>query len=1003
MGNARNRRRGRWKHRCLLLTCLMTPVCLPSPWLCRLDGQDSFAEELPRIPVTEASETLEHFTIADGFEIQLVAAEPLIASPVAIEWDATGAMYVCEMRGYSENRDDRLSQVRRLIDTDGDGVYDQANVFVEGLFWPTAILPYDGGLFIGDAPDLLHCKDTDGDGVADVKKVVLTGFGTSNVQGLLNSFRWGLDNRIHVACSSVGGKIHRPGEPENAVDVRGRDLAFDPRTFEIELTSGGAQHGMCFDDWGRKFVSSNSDHIQQILYEDRYVARNRSFSAPSARVSIAADGPQAEVYRTSPVEPWRIVRTRLRVGGLVPGPIEGGGRAAGYFTGATGVTIYRGDAWPQQWKGLALIGDVGSNLIHRKQLKRLPNELQETAYRIDKESEFVASSDIWFRPAQFANAPDGNLFVVDVCREVIEHPKSLPEDIKRHLDLTSGRDRGRVYRIAAEGTPVRHMPTLEETETTELVELLQHPNAWHRETAARLLFERQDPKAMESLRALAAGSTLAQGRLQAMYVAHGLGALNANMILERLNDDSPQVRRHAIRLSESLPSDAELNRKLSLMVEDPSLEVRYQLAFSIGSLDHLNRIELLTQLIRRDVDSRWMRLAVQSSLATGAGEVFADLAANGEFRSETAATFLSDLAAQIRTQADPIQTAAALRAVVPLADSDPLFTLPIASQLLGPSGQRINGRAAEGVPALEATVSEVVASLLRSASDIASDREWESHDRARAVEALSLGRWEDVASTLVALIDNREPIEIQRAAIETAGKFSSPQVARPLLSCWKNLSPSLRQTAGEVLFARPEWTLQLFDAVDQGDFPDTDLPRARLTIAANSSNAKVKSRALQYLSSTVAPARLEVFAAYQPALTQQGSLERGRALFAKHCAGCHRVEGRGHEIGPNLATMKTRGAETILTNVLDPNAEVNPQYLNYVLLTVDGRTMTGMITSENANSVTLKRAEGATDTVLRSDIDLLQSTGKSIMPEGMEASIDLQGMTDLIGYLMQVQ
>ncbi len=194
-------------------------------------AQDDYADELPRIAPTEASETLKHFAVAEGFQIELVASEPLVASPVAIEWDVDGAMYVCEMRGYSEDRDEKLSRIRRLTDSDQDGTYDHAVVFVDGLLWPTAIFPFDGGLFVGDAPDLLYCKDTDGDGVADLKKVVLTGFGTSNVQGLMNSFRWGLDNRIHVACSSVGGKIYRPGDTENAVDVRGRDISFDPRTF----------------------------------------------------------------------------------------------------------------------------------------------------------------------------------------------------------------------------------------------------------------------------------------------------------------------------------------------------------------------------------------------------------------------------------------------------------------------------------------------------------------------------------------------------------------------------------------------------------------------------------------------------------------------------------------------------------------------------------------------------------------------------------------------------
>ena len=773
-----------------------------------------------RIEPTEAAETLANFVVAEGFRIELVAAEPLVASPVAIEWDADGSMYVCEMRGYSENRDDRLSRIRRLTDIDQDGVYDQSQIFIDGLLWPTAIFPFDGGLFVGDAPDLLYCKDTDGDGVADVKKVVLTGFGTSNVQGLMNSFRWGLDNRIHIACSSVGGSVHRPGDLEGALEVRRRDLAFDPRSFEIEQTSGGAQHGMCFDDWGRKFVSSNSDHIQQVMYEDRYVARNKWFSASPARVSIAADGPQAEVFRTSPVEPWRIVRTRLRVGGIVPGPIEGGGRAAGYFTGATGVTIYRGDAWPARWKGLAIVGDVGSNLIHRKRLE--PNGVQMIARRIDQGTEFVSSSDIWFRPAQFANAPDGTLHVIDVCREVIEHPKSLPEPIKRHLDLTAGRDRGRIYRIVASDANAAKRPPmrLDTAETSELVSLLEHPNAWHRETAARLIFERQDRTVIDEVRRLAAHSSRPQGRLHAIYALDGIDALDAVTLLSRLNDDHPQVRRHAVRLSEmeSINSE-ELNQRLAELVDDPSIEVRYQLAFSLGSIDHPHRIELLTRLIRHDVESPWMRLAVQSSLAEGAVDVFVSLASDPQFRSAAAAEFLSDLALQISKQGDPGEMQRGLETVAALTESDPLFALPVATQLIG------SGKRRDATARLEQSVGRLVSTLTRSALTLATDSDQDTAGRVRAVRALALGGWDEVNTTLSSLIDHRHPIEVQRASIETIGNFTSPGVADLLLARWNGLSPSLRQLASEVLFARPDRTEALYDAVDRGELAMADLPR----------------------------------------------------------------------------------------------------------------------------------------------------------------------------------
>jgi putative heme-binding domain-containing protein len=291
--------------------------------------------------------------------------------------------------------------------------------------------------------------------------------------------------------------------------------------------------------------------------------------------------------------------------------------------------------------------------------------------------------------------------------------------------------------------------------------------------------------------------------------------------------------------------------------------------------------------------------------------------------------------------------------------------------------------------------------LVRAALQQARAEDRDASERVRAIRALSLSEWDHVAESLWSFIDSRQPIEIQSAAIETIGGFRDVDVATPLIDRWSELSPSLRSRASEVLFARPNWTLKLFDAVNEGRLSIGDIPRDRLTIAANSSIESVKSRALDYLGRVAATSRSSLISVYREALARDGDVQRGRDVFSRSCVGCHRLENRGHEIGPNLATIKARGAEAILVNVLDPNAEVNPQYLNYVLLTDDGRSVTGMIVAENANSITLRRAESAEDTILRSEIERLQSTGKSIMPEGMETAIDVQSMADLLSYLMQ--
>jgi putative heme-binding domain-containing protein len=488
-----------------------------------------------------------------------------------------------------------------------------------------------------------------------------------------------------------------------------------------------------------------------------------------------------------------------------------------------------------------------------------------------------------------------------------------------------------------------------------------------------------------------------------MYALEGLDELDEQIILKRLSDDHPQVRRHATRLAEQLPASEALCRRLVRLSDDDSLAVRCQLAFTIGSIDCKDRISVLAALIARDPDDVWMQTAVQSSLADGAGALFAAAVQNPQFRSASAGRFLSKLASQIGQQNREADIRLAIAAIPTLPESDAAFALPVIGELVktrGRSGSLLRELSSAGE--LKA-IDTIAAKMIRSSVSTAADDSIDATKRIAAINALSFGALDDVEPTLVSLIDNRQPHGVQQAAITTLGKFNSARVAGPLLEAWRSLSPRLRETTTEVLFARSERTLALFDAVDADVIAVGSLAKSRLQVAAKSKNSSVKSRAAKYLESAGSKRRGDVVQAYSDALELSGDVQRGRALFGKECSVCHKVEGIGHEMGPNLATMKSRGPETILVNVLDPNREVNPQYLNYVVLTEDGRAMTGMIAAESATSITLRRAESSMDTVLRVDIDQLQSTGLSIMPEGMEEKIDKQSMADLIAYLMQVK
>lgn len=980
---------------------------MPGAVLAQDDENDSlerdYTEELPRIPALSPSEALKSFEVHPGFYIDQVAAEPLVSDPIAISFDERGRMFVVEMRDYSEEYEERRGLIALLEDTNEDGHFDKRSVYVDDLAWPTAVTCSDGGVYVAVPPDILYCKDTTGDGVADVREVVYTGFSLKNVQGLVNTFKWGLDNRIYGATSTSGADV-KPGNDPAAlpISLRGRDFTIEPKTRTLTPISGGGQHGMSLDPWGRRFVSSNSDHIQQIMFDDHYLARNPYLPAPGARRSIAEDGPAATVYRISPVEPWRIVRTRLRAKGIVPGIVEGGGTPAGYFTGATGVTIYRGDAWPAEYYGNAFIGDVGSNLMHRKVLDESNIEL--VARRADENTEFVRSTDIWFRPSQFANAPDGTLYIMDMYREVIEHPASLPPIIKQHLDLTSGRDRGRIYRVLPDGFQQRPLPRLDQADSAELVLTLDHANGWHRETAARLIYEQQNPAAIPALRVLVAKGNRPEGRIRALYGLDGLGALTAADVLVGLNDASPKVREQAIRLSESfLDSDPAVLDAVIAQAGDPTPQVRYQVAFSLGASTGDRRNDALAQVLLADLDNEWIQLAAKSSLYIGAGEVLQTLLADAGFRGNgKAPALVQELATYAGATGSKETLASTVNDIDALSEADAGLAEAAVRGII--EGMQHGGRGALASEVLAQSVraKALLDGMIASAKEAVANVELDAEKRIAAIANLGFAPADEALPLLGGVLSGQSPGNVQVAAIRTIGGYEATAGAEALLASFGSLSPAVRAQAIETLFSRKAWVTQLLAAVENDTFSAKDLDSNRIHYLLNNPDDAIKAKATALLGNQAPTARDEVVAQYKPALELPGDIEKGRALFMEQCSKCHVVEGQGYAVGPDLAAIGNRGAEAILLNILDPNREINPAYVNYTVETTDWETFSGLIASETATSITLNRASGESDTILRVNIESIESAELSLMPDGLEASIDHQAMADLIAYLMSL-
>lgn len=944
----------------------------------------------------------------DGFTLQLLAAEPLVTSPVAMTYDEDGRAYVVEMVDYpytdrkshqpwKENTTDLpLGRIRRLVDRDGDGVFDHATVFAEGLSWPTGIAVWKNGVYVTATPDLWYFEDRDGDGKADRRRRVFTGFRKFNVQAVINNLAWGLDHRIYAAGGTNGGLIRHVDRPDDPPVVLSRnDFCFDATTERVHLLSGGARFGNTFDDWGNRFICNIRNPVIHPVLPHHALLRN-PFLPVGPVVHDAADaGDALPVYRLSPPEPWRAARSRRWLGDpTVKMPRSELNERS--FTSACGLTIYRGTAYPAGYRGNVFLCEVAGNLIHRQTLQ--PDGVTFRARRAEAGTEFLRSRSNWFRPVNLLNAPDGTLHVLDMCRETIEHPWSIPDDLHAGLDLLSGRDRGRIYRLAPPGFRPPPPPRLSRASTPALVAQLENRNAWWRETAHRLLFQRQDRAAVAPLRELLRRGEEPLARLHALWSLAGLEALADADLLTALDDAAAPLREHAVRLAEPrLRRSADLLRRVLHRADDAAPRVRFQAALSLGEADDRRVGDALLGVLRRDGADRWLRTAALSSATAESPRLLVALlneAAPTPGGDEAA----RDLALVVAARGRNDEVRAVLGALAEVRSVERRATVLTA---LG-EGLRRARRTLRGVSRdLSAPVVTMIDGYFAAGRAAAGSPTATPADRLAAVAALGLEEFDRAGPTLAALIDPRHDQATQLAAVRALAGFSDRSVSALLLASWPTLTPAVRGEAAEALLARPERIPPLLDAIEARRVAASDLPPTRRALLRKHPNAVIRTRANAVLGAEPAGNRREVVTAYRAALRLAADPARGEKVYQRECAACHRLGSQGHDVGPHLSTVAHLTAEEVLVSILDPNREVSPNYLDYLVTREDGRVTSGMIAAESAVSLTLRRSGGVEETVLRRDLDAVQSTGRSLMPEGLEKRLTPQEVADLLALLLR--
>jgi putative membrane-bound dehydrogenase-like protein len=945
------------------------------------------------LPPKSPSDSLAAIEARDdlGIVVELAAAEPFVADPVAIDWDVRGRMWVVEQPDYPNGMDGNWQpggRVKILSDNDGDGRYERADLLLEGIPFPTGITCWGKGAYVCAAPDILYVEDTTGDGKADKVDKLFSGFHTDNYNARINSLTLGLDSWIHGANGLLGGNIRNEKTGE-LVDIRGRDVRFHPDTLEFDLVSGVTQQGRVRDDWDNWFGCSNSRWIFHFPLPEQCVRRNPHVTAPGPSLYLPEKSEAKLNAISQPLERFN------------------NPDAQGHITSACGLGIYRDELLGDEFSGNVFIGETAHNLVRRYQFDATGATFAVRRPAGEEEKEFFASADNWTRPVQIRTGPDGALYIVDMYRAVIEHTRWIPADRLAKIDPRAGEGMGRIYRLVPGGTKLRKVSDLSQLEPVTLVAALDSPNGTTRDLVHQqlLLMGKQGSDLTTVHGALAnhaANSKWPAVRVQALAILDGLEMLSSAELLHALADSDARLRRHALRLVAPRIADTpELADATLRLVDDPDFTVRYQLALALGDWDDPAAAKALGDLAVKPDQSadKWFRGAVVSSSLNRPLEILEPLLAAPRTNSGRTATISALIATAAATASESEDFETLNRLLTPQTDSQ-TGARPLGWQMIGVA-QVLDALERRKMALASLANAEQVRPLFEAAHRIAADGNASEADRQAALRLFGRG-FNDPVQDVPLLSQFLRPSvsdPIQKTALAMLAQSSRLEAAEAMLSDWSLRAPSMRASIITTLLARDSWTERLLNSVEDGVISPAEITASNRQSLEAHRDEEIRQRTRDLLPVADNSERAAVVAKYQAVADLQGDAVHGATVFKTACAVCHDYLGQGRVVGPNLKAYYNKSVSDFVTAILDPNAAVEPRYVSYAITTRDQRSLIGVIASESAASLEVIQPGGIRETILRTEIEGIHATGVSLMPDGLEQAITPQHMADLIAYL----
>ncbi|HEV3007328.1 MAG TPA: PVC-type heme-binding CxxCH protein, partial [Pirellulales bacterium] len=958
---------------------------------CAADAPIPHGQQKPPGPALSPQEAIAKMRVPEGFSVELVASEPEIVNPVAMTFDERGRIWITESLDYPRREPGPgQDRIKVLEDTDGDGTADTFHVFAEGLNIPSGIAVGAGGVWVANAPDILFLQDTDGDGKADRQEVLVTGFGRDDTHELPNSLTWGPDGWLY----GLNGVFNR-----SVVEHRGKTFDFTcalfrihPRTRDFELFAEGTSNpwGVAFDTEGSAFVSACViDHLWH-LAETGYYHRQ--------------GGPY-------PPFTWEIDSI-----------VKHSHQQAAYC----GIHFFDSDAYPPQFREKLYMGNIHGNCINSDTLVR-----NGSTYFATSNDDFLSANDAWFMPVVQKTGPDGCLYILDWYDRYhcYQDANRDPHGIDRL--------KGRLYRVRYGQSPRAAPFDLARETDDQLIERLASPNVFDRDLAQRLLWERNDSTTRARLQALVLGDGHPRkARMHALWALIGCGPLDATFHGRLLEHADPGFRAWGVRAAgnqRELTDD--LRERVVGMTGDSSHDVQLQLAIAARKLVGVEAMPLLLEVLARCGDEPLIPHIVWQNLhplLEEQSDRFVELAGRASLAEQPNLLAIMPRAVERilgRQRAGPRPIVALLHLLSAPGNSDGA----LAGRCLAILAAKVQSREIAGarLDELRDALSPWLADALAGPADaplyldaallattwkdptalkvvrgvFASARQPDGR-RLQALDALvAAGDAELLDSVSLALADaERGSLELRRRTLASLGRLEAPRVADVVLRAYPRLETEVKPQAIELLTGRAAWSKQLLAAIAEGTLPADALNQNQVRKLLASKDAELVEQVGKTwgtIRTERNPAREQVIAQMRRLIRRRtpGEALRGEAVFKKVCGQCHKMFGEGQDVGPDITSNGRSTFEQLLSNVFDPSLVIGASYQARTVTTSDGRVITGLVTEDDQQRLVLKVQGGKLETIARDDVDEMEVSKLSLMPEELEKQLKPEEIADLFAYI----